>query len=115
MSEIFFIVKCVFYAALFIFFAFFATYFILANDHTVTVYINPIYFSADFYGTSPEFVLPVWKLGFIAFLVGFLVMGMIFRMSIVKQKAISESLSKENSNLKSKFDKVKTDISKCVS
>ncbi len=115
MSEIYFIIKCVLYAVLFIFLSFFITYFILANDHVVTVYINPIYFSPEFYGSSPEFVLCVWQLAFIAFFSGCLVAGIFFRISIMKQNSIIDSLTKQNSGLKGKFDKVKTDISKCVS
>jgi hypothetical protein len=115
MSEIYFIIKCIVYAVFFIFLSFFITYFILANDHVVTVYINPIYFSPEFYGGSPEFVLAVWQLVFIAFSFGCLVMGIFLKFSMMKQNSIIDSLTKQNSGLKGKFDKVKTDISKCVS
>ncbi len=115
MSEIYFIIKCILYTVLFLFLSFFITYFILANDHVVTVYINPIYFSPEFYGSSPEFVLPVWQLAFSAFALGMVVMGIFLKFSMMKQNGIIDSLTKENSGLKGKFDKVKTDISKCVS
>lgn len=115
MSEIYFIIKCILYAVLFLFISFFVTYFILANDHVVTVYINPIYFSPEFYGSNPECVLPVWQLAFIAFALGVGVMGIFFRLSIMKHNSVIDSLTKQNSGLKNKFDKVKTDISKCVS
>jgi hypothetical protein len=97
-----------------LFFIFFTTYFILANDHIVTVYFNPIHFNAEFYGTSSEFILPVWKLSVIAFLFGSCVMYVICQIKFYKQSTHIENLAKENAGLKNKFEKVKTDVSKCV-
>jgi ABC-type phosphate transport system permease subunit len=114
MSDIIFALKCIIMVIVFVFLAFFATYFVLANDHIVTIYINPIYFNMGSTHFSPEFELPVWQLGLIAFIVGGLIMSLISSITSSKQKAMIEDLTKENANLKSKFDKVKTDISKCV-
>ena len=114
MSEIIFAFKCIIAVIFILFFIFFATYFILANDHIVTVYLNPIHFSPEFYGINSEFILPVWKLSAIAFFLGSLVMYVICQIKFYKQSTQIENLAKENTGLKNKFDKVKTDVSKCV-
>jgi quinol-cytochrome oxidoreductase complex cytochrome b subunit len=113
MNEIVFAFKCVIAFLLVLLFGFFATYFIFANDHMITVYLNPIYFS-QFSGRNREFLLPAWQFAAIASLVGAFFTYIICQIKFYKKNTVIDNLSKENAGLKSKFEKVKTDVSKCV-
>lgn len=114
MSDIIFALKAIAIAVIIVFMIFFAMYFTFANDHLVTIYINPIYFNSLFYGSSPEFQMPVWKLALISVFFGAVMMRIIAQIRFYKQQSQIENLTKEVSTLKSKFDKIKTDVSKCV-
>jgi len=114
MNEITFAFKCV---MIFLFGAsliFFMTYFILANDHIVTLYLNPVYFNTDFYENKSGFLMPVWQFALLSFLIGGGLVYCVCQIRFYRQNIVIEKLSKENTVLKSKFEKVKTDVVKCV-
>lgn len=114
MNEIIFALKCIIAFLTVALFVFFMAYFITANDHIITIYLNPFHLNTENYRYNSDYSLSAWQFGTIAFILGACVMYCVCQIKFYKKNLVIDNLHKENKGLKSKFEKVKTDVSKCV-
>ncbi|MFT6071613.1 MAG: hypothetical protein ACJARD_000497 [Alphaproteobacteria bacterium] len=109
MSEIAIAIKRIIIFLLLACIAYFLMFFILVNDHSVTIYFSPMFYLGNF-----DVKLAVWLFLIYAVLFGVVITSIISWLYVSKQEAYYEILIKENAELKNRLDRVKNDVSKCV-
>jgi|GEM_PF-4082287 len=109
MSEFIIAIKKVILLLLLAIVTYFLTFFILVNDHLVTLYMNPAFTSGN-----SEIQLPVWIVVLASLFIGIILTSIISWLYVSKFEKNIEEMVKENQVLKKKLERVKQDVSKCV-
>lgn len=112
MNEIISALQKTFIFILFVIFALYFIYFISANSHYIIINLNPI--KADDFA-SHVIRAPLWAIVLSSVALGLGIATLVAQFYLSKLSSAFDKISKENVALNDKIEKVKTNVTKCVS